>query len=383
MPGGWYSDIVERVKEGLEQPTNPTIMGKSGGDQAAAGFELPEQLQQQLRQGVTPYEMPLSLEMLLYGGGMAGQWDIAWGALPPLDPRVGYKGRTAESMGIPQEIPGSWWRNQLRANPQLEALVNQLFTPQQFAKQKGIKIGATGGFTYEGIKWSGGRGKDAYATIAQHPDYYEWKKQMGVALARSAGRARSGFLPDKAAYMGELQGTLEEYAAQLGIRREAFQTDVAGRGIGPGGAGTSPYYQDVVAPVMRAGAQAVRGSFLDYLKAYQQGSIAAEGFRQQDISRLTGTELAVGQMEQTTRSQNLNRLLEGYLGQGQLDLGFQNLALESRVANKEFAFRSYENKLKVWMFREEMRQRERESQRSFWGDFFGDLFEAGGKAAGA
>lgn len=325
----------------------PTSGGGGGGGGfggADAGFELPDWLKEWFKQS-GQYNIPLSTEMLLWG--QVGEPSAA--------------GQRAQ----------------------------ELFTPERYMQEFGIEMEEhlsygkypTGRYLYGGSVWP--QGMTPRDIIAYSSGYRDWKKQMTERLGVGAGARQSGFLPDKGAYMAELQGTLTEYAAQLGVNREAFEANLAGRGISGAGQATETRYRDVTAPVMRAGGQAVRQSFLDYLQAYQRGSIAAEGFRQQSISRLTGTELAVGQMEQTTRAQNLNRLLQAHLGEGQLDLGFKGLDLQASIARREFSFRAYENKLKKWMFEEEMRQRERERESNWWSDFFGNLFEAGGTYAAA
>jgi len=215
--------------------------------------------------------------------------------------------------------------------------------------------------------------------ISSLTPYQQWRQQQTQQFTSGAGDRQSGFLPDKEAYMAELQGTLTDFAAELGIRKEAFQTDVAGRGIGPGGAGTSPYYQDVVAPVMRAGGQAVRGSFLDYLKAYQQGSMFQEGVRQESISRLTST----GMQAETIRSANKDLMLRGYLGEAQTQLGYEELNQQQRQFGVQMAQRAYETKMEWYMHQLELQQRERESRRKFWGNFFGGLFSGAGEVGGA
>ncbi|GAH16046.1 unnamed protein product, partial [marine sediment metagenome] len=63
-----------------------------GSDQAAAGFELPDWLRKRLRGGVSEYDMPPALQMLLWQGAMRGQTD-------PLMMQ-----RAAESMFTPERF---------------------------------------------------------------------------------------------------------------------------------------------------------------------------------------------------------------------------------------------------------------------------------------
>lgn len=280
---------------------------------------------------------------------------------------------------------------------QIQTFANQMFTPQRWAQLQGIDISPAtlraqrgrirmpGGMGYNKIPgfssaWSDSdMARAATEFISSFTPYHKWQQQQTQQFTSGVGGRQSGFLPDKEAYMSELEGTLTDFAAQLGIREEAFQTDVAGRGIGPGGAGTSPYYQDVVAPVMRAGAQAVRGSFLDYLKAYQQGSMFQETIRQESISRLTST----GMQAETIRSANRDLMLRSYLGEAQTQLGYEQLNQQQRQFGVAMSMRSYENKMEWYMHQYELQQRERESERAFWSKFFGDIFGAAGYAAGA
>lgn len=259
---------------------------------------------------------------------------------------------------------------------QMQATADRLFTPQRWAQLQGIDL------TPEGnrLRMPGGQGYQkipAHMTpeefISSLTPYQQWREQQVQGLTTGAEQAGGAFLPEKGPYMEELQGTLDEFAAQLGIRTEAFQTDVAGRGIGAGGAGVSPYYQDVVAPVMRAGGQATRQAYLDYLNAFQRGSMFQEDVRQSAISRLTSS----GMQAEQIRGSNVATYLQATLGEGGLELGYEELYQKSRLAGREFAFRAYENKLKVWMFQAEMEQRERESKRSFWSKLFGGAAEAG------
>lgn len=359
MPPRGESERAREIRRGEFNPQTglPTVGGggqvggygqpsySSGQRRTPPSFNLPPEFQNMLTQG-GQYEIPWDQQMLLAQQAYAGA------------------------------DPG-----------QIQTFANQTFTPQRWAQLQGIDLSPE---TYAAqgnrIRMPGGQGYQripAHMTpeefISSLTPFRQWRQQQTQQFTSGAGARQSGFLPDKEAYMADLQGTLTDFAAELGIRREAFETDVAGRGVGPGGAGVSPYYQDVVAPVMRAGGQAVRGSFLDYLKAYQQGSMFQEGIRQESISRLTSTSMQA----ETIRSANRDLMLRSYLGEGQTQLGYEELNQQQRQFGVQMSFRAYENKLKAWMFREEMAQRQRESTRNFWGNFFGDIFGAAGTYFGA
>lgn len=338
------------------ETTPPVVVGGGGGGarRTPPSFNLPPEFEDMLTQG-GQYEIPWDQQLLLAQQAYAGA------------------------------DPG-----------QIQTFAGQMFTPERWAQLQGIDISPAtlraqrgrirmpGGMGYNKIPgfFSGWSDSDmaraASEFISSFTPYQDWRKGQTQQFTSGVGGRQSGFLPDKEAYMAELQGTLTDFAAELGIRREAFQADVAGRGVGPGGAGTSPYYQDVVAPVMRAGAQAVRGSFLDYLKAYQQGSMFEEGIRQESISRLTST----GMQAEQIRTSNRDLMLRSYLGEAGTQLGYEGLNQQQRQFGVEMSMRSYENKMEWYMHQYELQQRERESKRNFWSNFFGSLFQAGGEAAG-
>lgn len=110
-------------------------------------------------------------------------------------------------------------------------------------------------------------------------------------------RNMTGFLPDKGAYDASLRANIDEIMAGMPVQSEAFEADLASRGIH--GAGEAPKfkYQGVYAPIARAATSAAAQSELGYAQAYQRGSIAAEQMRQQMLGYLlqyhqTNTELA-------------------------------------------------------------------------------------------
>jgi len=346
MPPRGESERRKEIRRGEFDPqTGLTTTGGAIGRtnrrrQEPDPFALPEDLLGMLTQG-GQYEIPWEQQMLLQQEAFAG--------------------------GVGPE--------------QMQATADRFFTPQRWAQLQGIDLSEE---TYAAqgnrLRMPGGQGYQrvpAHMTpeefISSLTPYQQWREQQIQGLTTGAEQAGGAFLPEKEPYMAELQGTLDEFAAQLGIRKEAFETDVAGRGIGPGGAGVSPYYQDVVAPVMRAGGQATRQAYLDYLNAYQRGSMFQEDVRQSAISRLTSS----GMQAEQIRGSNVATYLQATLGEGGLELGYEELYQKSRIAGREFAFRAYENKLRWAMFQAEMAQRERESKRSFWSKIFGGAAEAG------
>lgn len=124
------------------------------------------------------------------------------------------------------------------------------------------------------------------------------------------GDSMSGFLPDKGVFDASLQAKLDEFGAQLGINQEAFNTDLASRGIYSAGEAPKFLYQDVMAPIYRAGASATAQSQLEYSKMYQQGRFGQEDLR-----------FRVKSAEEQTKLQYQQLLMQALLGKQQSTQG--------------------------------------------------------------
>jgi hypothetical protein len=90
----------------------------------------------------------------------------------------------------------------------------------------------------------------------------------------------TGFMPDKALLEEDLMNSLEGIKAELPYAEEAFNADLASRGMYSAGEAPKYMYKDVVAPVARAMTSAVSSSKLAYAGQYQQGMMAQEQTRQ-------------------------------------------------------------------------------------------------------
>lgn len=90
----------------------------------------------------------------------------------------------------------------------------------------------------------------------------------------------TGFLPDEATFEADLEARLDEIYAQLPIGQEAFNADLAARGIFSAGEAPAALYRDVYAPIARAGASAVAGSRLAFQQQTTQAKFEMERFRQ-------------------------------------------------------------------------------------------------------
>lgn len=89
----------------------------------------------------------------------------------------------------------------------------------------------------------------------------------------------TGFMPDKALFEEDLMNSLEGIQAELPYAEEAFNADLASRGMYSSGEAPKYMYKDVVAPVARAMTSAVSSSKLAYAGQYQQGMMAQEQMR--------------------------------------------------------------------------------------------------------
>lgn len=205
--------------------------------------------------------------------------------------------------------------------------------------------------------------QDAWRIIATSPEYLQWREGILSQFATTR------FAP----YKELLESQYEEAAAGLGVAEEGFRGMLASRGIAGGGAAEQAFVRDVAAPVYRATTQATRQVFLDFLDRFQGQERFQETVRQEAIGRVTQATFTEAQIRNAQEAGNLDRTLQAYLGYGGMELGYERLGVQSRIANREFAFRAYENKLRWIMFQMGLQQREKESQREFWGGIFEEI----------
>ncbi len=100
-----------------------------------------------------------------------------------------------------------------------------------------------------------------------------------------------GFLPDKAVFDQNLNTQLAEFLSQIPAGEEAFNTDLASRGIFQSGEAPKNLYSSVYAPIARAGASAVGRSNVQFAQLTQQGNIAAAQNQQQKYRLLIDSML--------------------------------------------------------------------------------------------
>lgn len=113
--------------------------------------------------------------------------------------------------------------------------------------------------------------------------------QIFNLLMKSAGPANSsGFLVPEGSFQQALDAKLDSFLAEIPAGEEMFNADLARRGIFGSGEAPKEMYRSVYAPIARAGTSAIAESMLSYQQMRQQGLIAAEGFHQQGLNRLSG-----------------------------------------------------------------------------------------------
>lgn len=112
----------------------------------------------------------------------------------------------------------------------------------------------------------------------------DWGRHRLMEMADS--ERFSGFLPDQAKFDQALKSKLDEFMAQLPIGEEAFNADLASRGVFGAGEAPAAMYRDVYAPIARAGATAIGQSELDYSNTLLSARIQGEQLYQNAVNAL-------------------------------------------------------------------------------------------------
>ena len=99
------------------------------------------------------------------------------------------------------------------------------------------------------------------------PQYY-----IDMLRKQAQNQDYSGFLPDESVFMDSAQADIDEFLGSAPFGRESFNTDLASRGIYSSGEAPKHLYNQVYAPIARAGTGAITKAHLGYAQAYQQGS---------------------------------------------------------------------------------------------------------------
>lgn len=116
---------------------------------------------------------------------------------------------------------------------------------------------------------------------AQLPEY------LIKLLRDNARRDRSSmFIPNQQAFTNQTNAQIDEILAQLPVNQEAFNADLASRGIFRSGEAPKALYQDVYAPIARAATSAAVAGQVGYEQIRQRGAIASEQLAMQSLQLL-------------------------------------------------------------------------------------------------
>jgi hypothetical protein len=138
----------------------------------------------------------------------------------------------------------------------------------------------------------------------------------------------SAYLPDESTYMAGIQSQIDEILAGIPVGQEAFNTDLASRGIFRSGEAPKELYRNVYAPIARAATSAA-----------VQGRIGYENLRFNALStanqqQLQALQLLVsGSTPQGGQTSMFQDFLSG-IGQGATQIGasmFQNQQFLSQI----------------------------------------------------
>jgi len=114
---------------------------------------------------------------------------------------------------------------------------------------------------------------------------------MDLVLAQYKNQNYTGFLPDKEAYDRSMRSDVDQIMSQLPVSMDAFESNLASRGVSGAGEAAKFQYRDVIAPITSAAAGAVAKGNLGYAEAYQRGSIEEAHMRSQSLNQLIQMEL--------------------------------------------------------------------------------------------
>lgn len=269
---------------------------------------------------------------------------------------------------MPPHLQGLLWSESLagQEHPALWEDLSKLFTPKMYLESLADPWYLQSYRSPEGL-----------LKVSMWPSYKKWVEERIGPWREAGADAQSGFLPEWEPFREELMGTLEEFAGMVPGMEEGFEGGLAARGMGGAGESATARNRDVYGPVARAGAQATRQSYTDYLQLYQRGRMAQEEVRQASISRLTGAEFQTQGLRQAQEAENLDRVLRTYLGEKELEIGYAGLEQQRRNRLAEVAMHRFEWETRWAMHQAEMEQREKERVK-WWEKLLGETGEAAG-----
>lgn len=127
---------------------------------------------------------------------------------------------------------------------------------------------------------------------------------VGSAIQSLARDRYSGFMPDAQKYQANIEAQIAELLGQVAGGEEAFNADLASRGIFSAGEAPKALYSSVYAPIARAGASAIASGNLGLEQARMQGYGAQQNARLQAVqlwlNQVLGKEQLKRQDDATT-----------------------------------------------------------------------------------
>jgi len=153
------------------------------------------------------------------------------------------------------------------------------------------------------------------------------ERRMQNQLEAMAMQERyTGFMPNQQVFEDDLRASLAGIGAQLPYAQEAFNADLASRGLYSAGEAPKYMYKDVVAPITREMTSAVTRSKLAYAQQFQQGRMAEEQMRQNYMQSWVNWLVANKQIEaqiKMAKMQSSGNALGGlFSAAGQLGAAF-------------------------------------------------------------
>lgn len=130
----------------------------------------------------------------------------------------------------------------------------------------------------------------------------------------------SAYLPDEATYMSGIQSQIDEILAGIPVGQEAFNTDLASRGIFRSGEAPKELYRNVYAPIARAATGAAVQGRIGY-EGLKFNALSTANQQQLDALRI----LVGGSTPEGGQTSWLQDLIFG-LGQGATQYGAFQLA---------------------------------------------------------
>lgn len=109
-----------------------------------------------------------------------------------------------------------------------------------------------------------------------YSDYFGFEEVEEKMMKNIRRDDVSGFLPDESAYSTAMDAEIQEILSQLPINEEAFNADLAARGIYGAGEAPKHMYRNVYAPIARSMATVAAKSRLSFTQMQQRGRFEQE-----------------------------------------------------------------------------------------------------------